>query len=57
MSQNHKYKKISILKFKFNKVIKIVYLKNANLFVKFVTTINFNNIQKALNKSKSIIQK
>jgi len=57
MSQNHNFKRILILKFKFKKIIKIVYWKNANLFVKFATTTNCNNIQKVLNKSKSIIQK
>ena len=46
MSQNHNFKRILILKFKFKKIIKIVYWKNANLFVKFATTTNCNNIQK-----------
>ena len=37
------------------KIIKIGFLKNANLFEKFAITTNCNNIQKALNKSKIII--
>ena len=52
MSQNHNFKKILILKFNLKKIIKIGYLKNANLFEKFAITTNCNNIQKALNKSK-----
>ena len=55
MSQNHNFKKILILKFNLKKIIKIGFLKNANLFEKFAITTNCNNIQKALNKSKIII--
>ncbi len=49
MNQNLNSKKILILKFKVQKIIKIAYSMNVNLFEKFVTTINYNNTKKVLN--------